>query len=128
MKMQTAFIICCASFLGCDGFTGSSTTIGSNEVQQDAGVGGIESALSKISVGTSGSDLVAMLKPSSLDSGTVYWGGSGARRIYFQIADDKQIWFELSGPGEGNSVTEIGSIESKTKWTRHDGDSITVKS
>ena len=128
MKIQAIFVVCCISALGCNGSTNSSSTNGPDEVLQVDSVGNIESALSKISVGTLDSDLVAMLKPHSLDSGTVYWGGTGARRMYFQIAVDKQIWFELSGPADGNRVTVIGKIEPKTKWTRHDGGSITVES
>ena len=86
----------------------------------------VESALAKISTGTLQSELVELMKPHSLDSGTVYWGGTGKCRMYFQIADDKQVWFELSGPTNGDSVTQVGAVEKKTKWTRHDGDSISV--
>ncbi len=83
-------------------------------------------ALSKIGIGTGENDLIAAIKPLSLDSGTVYWGGTGSRRVYFQIESNKQIWFELSGPADGNRVSAIGPKEPKTKWTRRAGDSITL--
>ena len=67
----------------------------------------------------------AILKPYTIDSGTVYWGGSGARRIYFQISESKQIWIEMDGGPDGH-VQIIGNKELKQKWTRHNGDSITV--
>lgn len=124
MRMQTIFVLCCVSLMGCNGSTDKPNTSDSKEVQQ--GADDLESALSEISIGTSESDLMAIMTRHSLDSGTVYLGGSGARRIYFGIADDKQIWFELSGPLDGNGVTTIGPIEPKSNWTRHDGDSITV--
>ena len=55
------------------------------------------------------------------------WGGNGARRVYFQIKHDQQIWFEVAGPSDRNRITEIGPVEPKTKWTRHYGDCITVE-
>lgn len=84
-------------------------------------------ALSEIEIGMTVKELVAMLDPKSLDSGTVYWGGTGARRLYFQMKAGQQIWFEISGPAEGARVTQIGPTEPKTEWIRHEGDSITVR-
>ena len=88
----------------------------------------IEDLIKQIHIGMSESELVASLRPGSLDSGTIYWGGTGARRIYFHIAPAKQIWFEISG-GSGSpkfgKVVLIGPVEPKTKWTLHGGDSIT---
>lgn len=87
----------------------------------------IEDLLKKIKLGSPISEVTSTINPVALASGTVYWGGTGARRIYFQIRSDKQIWFELSGPGDGDCVTEIGQIESKSEWIWHDNDSITVE-
>jgi hypothetical protein len=81
----------------------------------------IVEAFSKIQIGLSESKLMEALKPKCLCSGTVYLGGTGARK------HDQQIWFEVAGPSDGNKITEIGPVEPKTKWTRHDGDSITVE-
>ena len=119
------FIVYCA---GCDGAsdaTGNSLDNCSQTIPLDDGVK-IKLALAKISVGTDENELVATMKPYSLDIGTVYFGGTGARQIYFQIANDKQIWFLLSGPTDGDCVTEIGSIEPKRRWIRHNGGSITI--
>src|SRR5262245_19294146 len=65
------------------------------------------------------------LKPVTRASGTVYWGGSGARRVYFQVAPNKQVWVEI-GPGPEGKVVQVGPLEPKQRWTRHRGDSITV--
>ena len=120
------FFACCA---GCNSGNESArqgTTAKSSSQDSTDGVSTAEKAISTIHVGTSEPDLLAAMNPNSIDSGTVYWGGTGARRMYFHIARDKQVWFELSGPAGGNQVIEIGHIEPKTNWTRHDGDSITV--
>jgi hypothetical protein len=83
-------------------------------------------AISKIAIGTKDTELIAVLKPKSLDFGTVYLGGDGRRRMYFQIEPGKQIRFDLSGPAGGDRVTRIGKISPKTKWTHYDGDSILI--
>ena len=66
-----------------------------------------------------------ILKPHTLDSGSVYWGGSGAKRMYFQIAPNQQIWVEIGGSPD-NKVVGIGEVEKKQKWNKHTGDSITI--
>ena len=119
------FIVCC---IGCTGSsqrrnTEGSETSGPSLVADES----IDDAVSRIQIGLSESELMDALKPISVSTGTVYWGGSGARRVYFQLNPQEQIWFEVAGPSDGNNITAIGPIEPKTKWTHHDGDSITVE-
>ena len=86
--------------------------------------------IGQVTIGMSDSALLDRLGPASLDRGTIYWGGSGVKRMYFQIAPAKQIWFEIGGSYDGDKfgqVTRIGPIEPKARWTRHGGDSITVE-
>lgn len=86
----------------------------------------IERRLSQVRIGMADKEAVALMRPASLDWGRVYWGGSGASRLYFQISSTQQVWFEVSGP-PAPAITAIGTLEPKTKWTRYTGDSITVE-
>ena len=69
---------------------------------------------------------ISLLRPTSLDWGRVYWGGSGASRLYFQTSRTQQVWLEVSGAPDF-AVTAVGTPEPKSEWTHHDGDSITVR-
>ena len=86
----------------------------------------VDQAISKLKAGMTEAQARAVLKPHTLDTGTVYWGGSGARRIYFHVSEGEQIWIEMEGGPDGR-VSAIGRRERKQKWTRHRGDSITVE-
>ena len=50
-----------------------------------------QSAIMKTSVGITESELFKIMGPHSLDSGIEYLGGSGARIVYFHIAENKQL-------------------------------------
>jgi hypothetical protein len=127
VKSNSLLLLCLTCCFGCNGNEVAQNAATSNaNIVQSVRRGDIDKALSKIAIGTADHDLIAAITPLALDSGTVYWGGTGSRRVYFQIEPDKQIWFELSGPAGGNRVTAIGPIEPKTKWTRGKGESITV--
>jgi hypothetical protein len=76
--------------------------------------------------GMSESEARQVYDPISIDRGVVYWGGSGARRMYWQLDANTQTWVEI-GPGPHGCVTEVGPREPKRTWTRHRGDSITVE-
>ncbi len=127
MKQMQIVLICFACSVGCNRSDEIGRRIPPDQLPTVESVPQeeIQHTLAQISIGTLDTDLIATLKPKSLDYGTVYGGGTGARRIYFQIAQDKQTWFELSGPPYDN-VTMIGPIEAKTKWSRFEGDSIIV--
>ncbi len=83
-------------------------------------------AIQKVQPGMTEARLREIINPHAQDTGTVYWGGSGAKRIYFHINSSSQIWFEMT-PGPESKVAEIGAIEPKAKWVKHSGDSISVK-
>jgi len=80
----------------------------------------------ELRVGMRAEDAIAQMRPRSFDWGRVYYGGTGASRIYFQTSSTQQVWLEVSG-APAFAVTAIGTPEPKTQWTRHGGDSITVQ-
>ena len=129
MKVMPIPLLLIAYCIGCidSSQAGKRERNGDSSSTQPVGGESIYDAVSNIQIGLSESELMEALKPKCVSSGTVYSGGTGARKIYFQIKPDQQIWFEVAGPSDGNKITEIGPIEPKTKWTRHDGDSITVE-
>ena len=79
--------------------------------------------IAKLHVGMKESDAIALMKPASLDSGCLYYGGSGRSRLYFQCSSYQQIWIEANL----GVITQVGKLEPKIKWTRYAGDSITVE-
>ena len=90
---------------------------------------GWSDADSLVQVGTTYDDLCRYFRGKAIGSGTLYWGGSGRKRAYFHLPDDKQIWFEISGLraiSHPSCVDEIGPVEEKRSWQRLDGDSIAV--
>jgi hypothetical protein len=44
-----------------------------------------EAVVQKLRAGMSEGEVRAVMRTVALDSGTVYWGGSGARRLYFEL-------------------------------------------
>jgi hypothetical protein len=84
------------------------------------------SAASGLRIGMKDEAAISLLRPTSLDWGRVYWGGTGRSRLFFQVSTTQQVWLEVSGPPDF-TVTTISTPEPKTKWTRQDGDSITVE-
>ena len=76
-------------------------------------------------IGMSEADARSIYAKQSIESGVAYHGGSGRHRVYFQMDANTQTWLEISGlPGV---VTKVGPREPKTRWTRHQGDSIVVE-
>jgi hypothetical protein len=71
-------------------------------------------------------DAISLMRPTSVDWGRVYWGGSGASRLYFQVNATQQVWLEVSGAPDF-AVTAISKPETKRKWTHFSGDSILVE-
>jgi hypothetical protein len=86
-----------------------------------------ESVVQDIRVGMSEGEVRTAMKTVALDSGTVYWGGSGAKRLYFELPQQRQVWVECAGASGGAKVVEIGHIEPKKRWVRYTGDSIDVE-
>jgi len=86
-----------------------------------------EMVVSTLRAGMSEEAVRDAMKPVTLDSGTVYWGGSGARRLYFALTEKRQVWVECAGAPGGWKVVEVGRIEPRQRWVRHSGDSITVE-
>jgi hypothetical protein len=86
-----------------------------------------EMVLQKLKAGMTEEEVCTAMKMVALASGTVYWGGSGARRIYFELPQKRQVWVELAGATGGWKVVEVGRIGPKQRWVRHGGDSITVE-
>jgi hypothetical protein len=85
-----------------------------------------QTAISSLHVGMNGSDAVLVMRPVSLDWGRIYYGGTGAGRLYFQISSTQQLWLDSGGSLSHWKVTSIGVGEPKTQWTHHSGDSIDV--
>jgi hypothetical protein len=81
----------------------------------------------QLRIGMKEAEVVALMRPVSLDLGRVYYGGSGAGRLYFQVSGTQQIWLKSDGARSNWTVVEIGAPEPKSKWTRYNGDSITVE-
>src|SRR2546430_9954519 len=50
-----------------------------------------------VHIGTKDKEAISLMRPGSLDWGRVYWGGSGASQLYFQINTTQQARFEVSG-------------------------------
>ena len=86
-----------------------------------------EMVVSALQVGMSEKAVRSSMMPVALDSGAVYLGGSGARRLYFALPEKRQLWVECGGAADGWNVVEVGRIEPKHRWVRHGGDSITVE-
>jgi hypothetical protein len=78
-------------------------------------------SVSRIRVGMTEQEVRHILKPHTVDAGTVQldMGGSGVRDVHFQISDSEQICIRMSGgPPSVDKVTSVGRIEPKRKWTK----------
>jgi len=84
-------------------------------------------AMNKLRVGMKEAEVLLLMRRVSVDSGRVYYGGTGAGRLYFQVSSTRQLWLESGGSKSDWRVTAVGAPEPKTKWTRYGGDSITVE-
>ncbi len=87
-----------------------------------------DEVVKKIKVGMTEAEVVKLLKPLANDSGTFYWGGSGRHTLYFAFYSyytKRQIAIDF-GEGPSGKVERFSGLHPKTKWTRYDGDSITV--
>lgn len=76
-------------------------------------------------IGMSEDEVRQVYDPVSIDTGVIYWGGSGSRRIYWQLDPQTQVWAEIGLRPEAR-VIALGPREPKQVWVRHGGDSITV--
>lgn len=74
-------------------------------------------AINALRVGASEADVLALLRPVSLDSGRVTWGGTGSGVLYFQVSATQQISVEIDGT-KGFVVSRIGKLEPLGVWTR----------
>jgi hypothetical protein len=77
-------------------------------------------------VGTSEADIVASLRPVSLDFGKITEGGTGSGRLYFQVSATHQLWVEIDGP-KGFVASQIGTPEAIGNWTRDRFGHLTVQ-
>jgi hypothetical protein len=87
----------------------------------------VRQVLDGLQVGMDEADAVRHLKPVALDHGTTYFGGSGAKVLYYQLTLESQIGIRIGGsadPATFGKVVEIGRVEPKTIWRRFEGDSI----
>jgi len=84
-------------------------------------------AVPELEIGMTETEARQIMGPHAIDTGTVHWGGSGARRIYFQISPTEQLWIEIGSSRRHGRITWVGRIEPKREWTSHGGDSITVE-
>ena len=74
-------------------------------------------AIQKLRVGVREDDVVALLRPLSLDFGRVSWGGTGSGRLYFRVSTTQQLWVEIDGT-KGFVASAIGTPEPLGVWTR----------
>jgi hypothetical protein len=81
--------------------------------------------LGQVRIGMPDKEAAAIMRPVSIDLGTVYLGGTGAKVLYFQVSSSQQVWLTISGAP--CVVARIGKLEPKSKWIQHGGDSITVE-
>jgi hypothetical protein len=72
-------------------------------------------AIETLRVGMPEHDLVALMRPLSLDSGRVTFGGTGSGRLYFQVSKTQQIWADIDGT-KGFAVFAIGKPEPLGAW------------
>ncbi len=79
-----------------------------------------------VELGMTEEEARTVLEARSTDSGVVYYGGSGRRRVYFELGPYEQTWFEL-GPGPSGKVVWVGPTEPRQAWTHHRGNSITIQ-
>jgi hypothetical protein len=95
-----------------------------------SGCGGItpraKSAIKELRIGMRDEEAIVLMRTAGADWGRIYWGGTGSSRIYFGVGKEQQVWVEVSGAPDF-AVTQIGQLEPKREWTRHGGDSITVR-
>lgn len=75
-------------------------------------------------VGQSEAEVRGAYASRVVDSGVMYWGGSGRRTLYIAFEDGTQVWFDLDFHG---TVKNAGGPEPKVRWVHHDRDSITVE-
>lgn len=75
-------------------------------------------------VGESEADVRGAYASHAIDSGVVYWGGSGRRTLYLALENGTQLWFDLDLRG---TVVGAGGPEPKGRWVHYDRDSITVE-
>jgi len=84
----------------------------------------LEAVVQEIRADMSEGEVRTAMKTVALDSGTVYFGGSGAKRLYFELPQQRQVWVECAGASGSWKVVEVGHIEPKQRWVRFTGDSI----
>lgn len=86
-----------------------------------------EAAVQSIHSGMSEHEVRAVLKGIALDSGVSNSGGTGARRVYFELPESRQVWVEFAGAAGDWKVVEVGRIEPKKRWVRYNGEEISIE-
>ncbi len=84
-------------------------------------------AIARLKVGMEESHALEVLRPVAWNYGTYYFGGSGRKRVYFQLSGDDQMYVEIGGSDERatfGKVVGVSDLEPKRVWRRFDGDSI----
>jgi hypothetical protein len=119
MRVSCCLLLLGVSLVGC---ARNQVTHGSGESATKP-----ETVVSTLRAGMSEEAVRNTMKSVALDSGTVYWGGSGERRLYFALPGKRQVWVECAGASGGWKVVQVGRIEPKQRWVRRSGDSITVE-
>src|SRR5690349_16312712 len=74
-------------------------------------------AMNALHLGVPEADVLALLRPVSLDSGRVTWGGTGCGVLYFRVSETQQLSVEIDG-AKGFIVSRIGRPEPFGIWTR----------
>jgi hypothetical protein len=68
-------------------------------------------------VGMTEDEVVAIMKPVTMDSARITSGGTGRGLLYFQVSPTKQFWLEV-GAGPDFRIERLGKVEAKRKWIR----------
>ena len=83
-------------------------------------------AIDSLRIGAREDDIVARLKPVSLDSGRITWGGTGSGRYYFRISGTQQLYVDFDGP-KGSIATRISPPEPLGVWKRDPRGNLSVE-
>jgi hypothetical protein len=86
----------------------------------------LRAAVAKLRRGMTEAEVRRQMKAFVVDSGKIYFGGTGHSRLYLALPGNRQLWLDLGGTIDDYKVVIVGRIEPKQAWRRFDGDRIVV--
>lgn len=82
------------------------------------------SVYAAIMAGMAENDIVRLLEPVLLESGTEH--GAASRRVYYCIGSNTQFWVEYQGGAQVGIATRKSGLEAKSLWRRYPAGSIEI--